>query len=215
VRSREGPQGLVVEFLTSSGFAGESPTAPAPAPPVSRWRSSSSNQHRPVAGRQRTPSRRAGPRGPGIQGRQVPRTTRRIRRWSRDHLVRSRLVAAAMSMAKVLDDQASAPHHPAAARSLGDILARATQQRAPRGHQVSGDAGRPSQRVTNARHFGTFACLAVGAPWPVGRDMWAVGLARRAACDFRVGRRPRATACLARTLSPARIAWRSDDRPPL
>lgn len=33
-----------------SGFASESPRAPAPAPPVSRWRSSSSNQHRPGGG---------------------------------------------------------------------------------------------------------------------------------------------------------------------
>ena len=33
-----------------SGFASESPRAPAPAPPVSRWRSGSSNQHRPGGG---------------------------------------------------------------------------------------------------------------------------------------------------------------------
>jgi len=37
-------------FLASSGFASESPRAPAPALPVSRWRSSSSNQHRPGGG---------------------------------------------------------------------------------------------------------------------------------------------------------------------
>ncbi len=35
---------------TPSGFASESPRAPAPARPVSRWRSSSSNQHRPGGG---------------------------------------------------------------------------------------------------------------------------------------------------------------------
>jgi hypothetical protein len=33
-------------FLASSGFASESPRASAPSPPVSRWRSTSSNQHR-------------------------------------------------------------------------------------------------------------------------------------------------------------------------
>src|SRR5258706_204380 len=33
-----------------SGFASESPRAPATAPPVSRWRSSSSNQRRPGGG---------------------------------------------------------------------------------------------------------------------------------------------------------------------
>jgi mutator family transposase len=56
-----------------SGFASESSRAPAPAPPMSRWRSSSSNHHRPVAGRQRTPPRRAGPFRRGIQERQAQR----------------------------------------------------------------------------------------------------------------------------------------------
>ena len=37
-------------FLASSGFASESPRAPAPAPPVSRWRSSPSSQNRPGGG---------------------------------------------------------------------------------------------------------------------------------------------------------------------
>src|SRR5205814_9180949 len=32
------------------GRRARSPRAPAPAPPVSRWRSSSSNQHRPAGG---------------------------------------------------------------------------------------------------------------------------------------------------------------------
>jgi hypothetical protein len=60
----------------------ESPTAPAPAPPVSRWRSSSSNQHRPGGRPSTHPPRRAGPRRRGIQERQGRRTTRRIRGWS-------------------------------------------------------------------------------------------------------------------------------------
>jgi hypothetical protein len=32
-------------------------------------------------------------------------------------------------MAKILDDPAQAPHHPSAARSLGDILARLHSQK--------------------------------------------------------------------------------------
>ena len=48
-------------FLASSRFASESPRAPAPAPPVSRWRSNSSNQHRPGGGPSTHPPRRAGP----------------------------------------------------------------------------------------------------------------------------------------------------------
>jgi hypothetical protein len=39
-------------------------------------------------------------------------------------VTRPGLVAAALAMTRVLDDPAQAPHHPAAARSLGDILAR-------------------------------------------------------------------------------------------
>src|SRR6478752_5369239 len=39
-------------------------------------------------------------------------------------VTRPGLVAAALAMAMILDDPAQAPHWPAAARSLGDILAR-------------------------------------------------------------------------------------------
>src|SRR5215207_8923905 len=50
-------------FLASSGFASESPRAPTPAPPVSRWRSSSSNDptdQRVVIGKSRdTPIHRS------------------------------------------------------------------------------------------------------------------------------------------------------------
>ena len=39
-------------------------------------------------------------------------------------VTRPALAAAAMAMAKILDDPAQAPHHPAAGRALGDIPTR-------------------------------------------------------------------------------------------
>ncbi len=47
-------------------------------------------------------------------------------------VTRPGLVAAAMAMARILDDPKSAPHHAAAARSLGDILTRLQ----PRGFEI-------------------------------------------------------------------------------
>ena len=47
------------------------------------------------------------------------------------------LVAAAMTMARILDDPKEAAHHAAAARALGDMLARLHEVRSPSGGKLA------------------------------------------------------------------------------